>query len=324
MRGSVTERRKTRRRRSGAKLLLLSVAVTCALALAGGLLAWRNYTDQRDRVVSNVQAHAESVADDTERFFNDRIRLLRTVTQFPALRSGNARAIQNILNEVETSRVGFTGGLGWVDAQGQLQASGSPGSVLPVDLSDRDYVRASLDSDIPYVGRINIGRVLPGPVVGISAPTRGVGGQVNGALIGTLRLDRLDESDRDLPIRDRQVVVVDRDNRIVIREGEVPPSIETLSSSLIDDARAGASHVLAGRDRFQWQYRPHRGLCARAHFCLGDPRQPANDRGSRLGPQPVLQRDWRLAPGGAERTGGNDGHRAAAGYRRGGRGDSHR
>jgi anti-sigma regulatory factor (Ser/Thr protein kinase) len=170
---------------------LLSVVlplVVLVLALVG-LVAWRGYQSAVALEVRRTEATAERAAFSLERFLDTRLAFLAFVaaqvddTTTPA-------QLRTLLDDAARANLDLADGVGWVDAEGVLQAeSGAPPGALPLDVSDRRYVRDVLRTGRPVVSDALVGRLSGDTIVVLAVPTRDAARSVTGMLIGSVRVE---------------------------------------------------------------------------------------------------------------------------------------
>lgn len=185
-------------------------------AVGGWALVSYERAEERDGV-ARLRAEATGDAALAEQLVTDQIDLLDALTQAESIRSGDATRVATFFDRVEPARIGFTGGLAWVDASGRaLVVSGEadPGSV---SFADRDWFEGAR-SGRPFVGEAVVGRVYGAPTVTMAVPIRDDLGQVVGVLAGSFLLDRDGRIAHALGIDRRGRYVVDRAGRLVISD----------------------------------------------------------------------------------------------------------
>src|SRR4051812_5929113 len=158
-------------RRPGRQLLLAATLVAFLLFLTGAGLALQNYRRAEDRTVAATAALASASAANTDSFLLDRLATLQALATAPPIRSGDVAALQGYIGPLAPADLGFSGSIGWIDRAGQLRAlSAQAPNAPPVDLTDRDYVRAVLTTGRPYVGQGILSRVAANPLVVLAVP----------------------------------------------------------------------------------------------------------------------------------------------------------
>lgn len=218
----------------GGSVLLLVVTAGLILATIGGFLSWRGYQDRAQRARERVVETAVEAARAAGQFFEDRISLLESIAEMPSLRGGDPSVISPILDAVSRGALGLGGGIGWVDASGFLQVeSGVPPQPLPVDVSDRDYVRMVLDGAAPYISHALTGHRTGLQLVVIAVPTFS-GEEVSGMLVASVPVDDLLGRIPALAPPRTQLRVVDRAEAIILENGRGVPLGEPANPGLLD------------------------------------------------------------------------------------------
>jgi Stage II sporulation protein E (SpoIIE)/Cache domain len=242
-------------------MFVTTSAVVIALVLGGILLAWRGYTSRRDDALDEFGGRAEMTARAAGRFFDERLALLESIAESPSVQSGDDAAMSPELTRFRTADLGLDG-LSFVDANGRLGASTNPDAATGLDLSDRIYVQAVLDTNEPYVSEGVISRVTGEPAVVLAVPVEDESGTLIGLLAGGVRLDSAPDIISTEPGDNLQIV--DREGNLIYDDGpldDLRPPPETAALSLPEgEARAvpgltGESDQVATRaavDRAEW------------------------------------------------------------------------
>lgn len=224
------------------RLLAVAVALTLVLAGIGAYFAARTYQQARDRAAADIAADATAAAATANRFLDDRLRLLAAIAASDTLRAGDRAAIHAYFARIDPPAAGFEGGMGWLDRDGQLQVNfAAPLDTPPVDLSDRDYVRAVLETRAPSVGAAVLGRAQPVPLLPLAVPTFDERGVLSGLLVATLRLDRLSPLTREQVTGAASVTIVDRAGQIVMDEGPISTLARVADAGRVQALRADGS-----------------------------------------------------------------------------------
>lgn len=187
-----------------------------ALAGVSGYIAWRQYDQATGSALQGLQARAVSVGGILNVAFAGDIDLLETVAATPAVRSGDLPGMSGYFRRVqEGSGQAFTGGLTWIDLQGEVEARGTP-LPAPVNVSGRLYFRSVLSTGKPYVSSGFVGKLTRKPLVVIAVPTVGSSGRLSGVLVGSILLPATHESPQALSLGFGGLEVVDADGRLLL------------------------------------------------------------------------------------------------------------
>ena len=172
--------------RPGRRVFLAAVGIVAAMLVAGAVLAWRSFDSRRDDARGDLEESSMRAADAAEGFLMDRLAVLATVAGLPVVRSGNVSAMQPYLEQVATPELDLGGGVGYIDADGQLLAEANSAGPFPVDLNDRVYVREVLATNEPYVSEAITGRLSDNPIIVLATPVGGDTGAPSGIVIGSI------------------------------------------------------------------------------------------------------------------------------------------
>lgn len=230
--------------RPGLRLLLVAALLCLLFCLVGSAFAIQHYQNVHRAVVSETEALARAAAQTVDEILEQRLALLQAVATTPVVRSRDPHAVLDYFTALgPEGDLGFTGGLGWIDLQGQLRIlSTQPLDTPPLDLSDREYVRATLAAGRPFVSAAMLSRRTGRPVVVLAAPTFSEAGDVHGILVGSIRLDQFETGLRSLST-DGALVVIDRHNQ-VIADAQLATLLDDLSAlPVIAEMRAAGAGV---------------------------------------------------------------------------------
>ncbi len=180
-----------------ARILAVSVVLTAVLAGFGAWALRASYIESQHVAVANPERtarFASTLADSLVGFVFQEMSIVAATQPFA---DGDPAAISAYVTRLNPLTLGFTGGLGWVDAAGVLQFSSTGGST-GIDLSDRAYVQRGLAGE-RMVSSALVARERQVLLIVIAVPTHGVDGAVNGVLAGSLELTDIDDDQlRDL------------------------------------------------------------------------------------------------------------------------------
>ncbi len=159
------------------------------MVLGAILLAWRGYNGRRDDALEEFGGRAEMAAAAAGRFFDERLALLESIAESPALRSGDAAAMRSRPRPVLDG--------GPRNRRPQLRRRPTAGSARRRTPTPRQgstsataaTSRPSWTANEPYVSEAVIGRVTGEPTVVLAVPVEDDGGTLIGLLAGIVHLD---------------------------------------------------------------------------------------------------------------------------------------
>jgi GAF domain-containing protein/anti-sigma regulatory factor (Ser/Thr protein kinase) len=192
--------------------------VVVALSAVGGLLAWRKYRGERNRVTDETLLVARSGADQIDGWVSDQLKTLSSMAASTAFRDQNVVGITEVFDRLGPDNAGFTAGVGWVDLNGTLRAvrNDTAAGFSDVAVGDRAYVSQVLATDRPFVEDALVGRASGLAAIVVAVPTHGPDGAMNGVLSASIRLEDL-RYRVDVEAPDRQnLVVIDRSSTIIV------------------------------------------------------------------------------------------------------------
>src|SRR5579871_4380847 len=196
--------------------LILGAAVA-VLALAGvtTALAWRQYTDNKQRAVSDLNARVLLVSAVVNSSFDGAVSTLDSIAASPPVVDGRPAATGQYLRRVHRNGAElFTGGLGVLDTSGELVASSQQGA--PLNLSDRTYFRQVIATGKPYISAGLIGRRNNEPIVVVAVPIVAAGHHVSGVLTGSISLNTVGQGRQTASLGFEGLTIVDRDGRLLL------------------------------------------------------------------------------------------------------------
>jgi serine phosphatase RsbU (regulator of sigma subunit) len=224
----------------GKRALLTTFSVGLILSAIGSALAWRSYEDRAEREEEQVLEAAVESARASGQFFADRIAVLDTLAQMTSVRLGSVEEMLPMLEAVSGEELGFSGGVGWIDAEGVLRVeSGVPDDALPIDLSDRRYVQEVLATGRHFVSEAIRGRISGASLIVLAVPSFR-GDELTGMVTASMPVDRLGTEIPLIAPRRFQTRVVDRSGSIILIDGragsmsppENPALLEVLEPSI--------------------------------------------------------------------------------------------
>jgi hypothetical protein len=222
--------------------VFLAIVFGVVLCAIGGFLAWRSYETRFDQVKERVANVANEAGRASGQFLRARTAVLQAVAEVPLLDGREPAVMRPVLDALASEDLGFGGGIGWVDLDGVLQVATSMDfDDLPLDVSDRDYVRHVLEGHGPYVGRTRVSQAVETQYVPIAVPTHGSDGATTGVLVAAVRLDDLAGEVPALVSSSPQIRVVDRSGEIMLENGR-PTMLEPPANlSLLEFDEEGAT-----------------------------------------------------------------------------------
>lgn len=185
-------------------------------------LSYSRYQSEQDDVVSDVAFESNVVAARIDQFFRERFEYLDAVARSPLVEEGGAAEIKAYFERIATRDSTFSGGLSLVGSDGVMRLlSNYPLDSPPLDLSDRDYVQAVLNTGAPFFGNAFIGRATGEPLLSIAVPVRNAAGEVTAVLAGTVRIDLPGGGLARIGTELDNAVVLDGLGQIVVDRGAV-------------------------------------------------------------------------------------------------------
>ncbi len=229
-----------------------SVAVLALAAVTAGL-AWRQYTDNKQRAVSDLNARVLLVSAVIDSSFDGAIATLNSIAAAPSIVDANLKLEDAYLKRVHVQGAQlFTGSLGIVSTSGELVASSQAGP--PLSLGDRGYFRQVVATKKPYISAGLIGLRKREPIIVVAVPTFDAAHQLSGVLTGSIRLNTVGESGQASSLGFQGLTVVDRDGQLLLsrlahvkdkallRRLEKPPSGDVHETAGLE---GGSHHLIA-------------------------------------------------------------------------------
>jgi serine phosphatase RsbU (regulator of sigma subunit) len=207
-------------------IVVAVVAVVLVLDVATVLAAVQRYRSERETAIAALRADADTAAamlDAIVASAFDQLDAAATAEQFA---SADPERILDMLGQLDGPSAGFTGGYAWVDADGRARVvSGPVQAIVDVSVADRQHIRNALAGQ-RSVSQGLVSRVLDRPVVVFAVPTRDRSGGVNGALAGSVLLERTGRALGAVSVGDERLLV-DRTGQIIVDQSD---RIETLTA----------------------------------------------------------------------------------------------
>jgi signal transduction histidine kinase len=199
--------------------LRLWLLVFLALIPALGLMLYAA-AEQRRHALSGVQDQAfrlvQLVSSDHQRLIDGTRHLLVALAHVPAVRGGDADECERFLSALLKDNPLYAG-LGVADRTGEVSCSAPPRD-QPVNIADRAYFRAAMDTRDFAIGEFQIGRVTHKAIIPFGYPSLDAEGRVQGVVVATMALAWLNHlmAAAELP-EDAVLVVIDRNGTIIAR-----------------------------------------------------------------------------------------------------------
>lgn len=196
-------------------IVVAVVAVVLALDVAAMLAATQRHRDEREAAIAALRADADAAAamlDAIVASAFDQLDAAATAEQFA---SGDPERILDLLGQLDGPSAGFTGGYAWVDGDGRARVvSGPLQAIVDVSVADRQHIQNALAGQ-RSVSQGLISPVLDRPVVVFAVPTRDRSGEINGALTGSVLLERTGRALGAVSAGDERLLV-DRTGQIIV------------------------------------------------------------------------------------------------------------
>lgn len=234
-------------------------AALAVLVLVGvaSMLAWRQYTDGRQRALGDAHARVVLAASLLNAYFGGDISALTSVAQAPSVVAMNKDAMSAYFHRLDPpgSKL-FNGGIGWIDIHGISEVSSSGASPSPgVSVADRSYFRQVIATGKPYVSEGLISRKPPHQqIIVMAVPTRDAQGHLTGVLAGSLLTQPKANSQSSIDLGFQGLAMLDRKDQLVLSKLARPTNgallarlrsqlVGTLSST--NGLDGGSGHVVA-------------------------------------------------------------------------------
>ncbi len=236
----------------------LSVGALVGVLLLAGVaaaLAWRQYTDGRQRALNDTHARVVLAASLLNTYFGGEISILTAVAKAPVVVARNEQGMTAYFRSVEAGRPKlFNGGIGWIDLRGFSRASSDGLDSQSFSVADRDYFKTVVATRKPFVSEGLISRRTHRQIIVMAVPTFAANGHVTGVLAGSLLTKPTGNNKASIDLGYAGLAILDRKDQLVLGGLARPQnsllvarlhkqSVGTFSSS---DGLDGASgHVVA-------------------------------------------------------------------------------
>ena len=224
------------------------VAVVAVVAVSAGL-ALRQYREAQRASLSNLGSRAVVAAGVVNASFAGDVAALQTIAVSPAFtRIELPRMTRTFTGSTVRTDGLFNGGMGWIDTNGIVRASTNSQRIpRPTSATGRTS-SASLPPAAPMLSGGLIGRTIGAPVIVVAVPTRDLGGQISGVLVGSVRLASVRTKRSALDLGYQGLEIVDRNGKELLSglaPVENPALLKQMHRSL--DGVVTGMHGLAGR-----------------------------------------------------------------------------
>jgi anti-sigma regulatory factor (Ser/Thr protein kinase) len=198
------------------RLIAVAALAVVALAAVSGFLAWRQYRDNQHRAVTDLNARVVLVGGIIDTGVAGGISTLQAVADAPSVRAADTALMSRYFKRVKAGGGKlFTGGIGWIDAAGDVGASSST-STSRGNVADRQYFRQVMATHQPYVSIGLIGRNNGQPLVVVAVPTFDPQGKPSGVVTGAILLKNLGSKVQNDELGFSGLTIVDRDGQLIL------------------------------------------------------------------------------------------------------------
>ncbi len=204
----------------GVRVVIAAVSASVLIAALGGVLAWRSYSDRVDRENERVLGVALEASSAGWQYLAGKLAVLEALAGAPGVAEGDVEQIRLLVDAAGSEHGGFSGGVGWANWAGLLQASSSLSPAdLPLDLSDRPYFRNVMLTGRPAVGEVVTGRLHEEMVVVLAQPIF-AGDDIRGVMLGLIVVGGIHREVPALSPAGWEVRVVDTMGRVFLTDGQ--------------------------------------------------------------------------------------------------------
>jgi serine phosphatase RsbU (regulator of sigma subunit) len=228
--------------------MFTALPAIAVLAVLAAVLAVEHRGSAADDRREELRRITVDAAISTRRFIDDQFAILAAVASAPVVRTNRyAEARQYLIDVARTGR--FSAGLGQIDRHGFNRISSTlPPGYPKIDISDRQYFRAAIQGR-PSVSDVLLGRIRVGPIVVFAYPVMGPDGKPNGALAGSIALNRLSAGLLRLQYAPGAgVTILDSTDHVLVGEDPVRGLVEAPRWYPIDELRGAEDGVAEASD----------------------------------------------------------------------------
>jgi anti-sigma regulatory factor (Ser/Thr protein kinase) len=198
------------------RLLGAAAVAVVALGALSATLAWRQYNDDQDRAVNDLEARVVLVSAVVNAAFAGDVATLNAIADAPAVVSTSPAEMTRYFVRFAAARgQPFDAGVGWTDLAGRVVATSraaGPGS----DVAARVYFRKVVATKKPYVSAGLIAHQLRKPVIVVAVPTFDRAHRLTGVLEGGIGLGTIAQSSRFEELGFQGLTVVDRNGHSLL------------------------------------------------------------------------------------------------------------
>ena len=208
---------------------LLFGALLAGLALVGvaGGLAWHQYDDARRIAVNDARARVILAGTIIDTYFSGELATLASIAQSASCRRVTPPRCAPTSSAFSRRRASaFTGGLGWIDRNGIWRVSGDASPTVPLDLSDRSYVKTVMATGAPFVSEGIAARRTGRQIIVLAVPTRDASGRLTGVLAGSMLVNTFQAPGGSADLGFAGLAVLDRRGRAVLAGFTRPRNVE--------------------------------------------------------------------------------------------------
>ncbi len=225
------------------RLLIGGVAATFVLAAVAAGFSWRQYDDGKRHALNELDARVVLAATVFDTYFSGQIAALRSIAAAPPVVAKDAPAMARYFRRVRRAdKALFTGGLGWIDRSGDVEASTTATRLSPaVNVSNRGYFRTVMATGKPSISAGLVSKSGHLRVVVMAVPTHDAKGRLSGVLAGSLQVMQSRPSRQSIDLGYQGLVVVDRDGQELTATGFAHPA----NTALLERMRSRGTEVLA-------------------------------------------------------------------------------
>lgn len=215
--------------KSISKKLLLYCIVTLLPALAiSYLLTLNKVEDVENQYKSKTLWYANFHAMNIDNFLGETIARLDMLATSIKIQHNNLSEIEKILKETHKKDPRFSG-FYWANLNGDLIISTNPTSSI-LNVGDRAYFQQALKTRNTSISEAHIGRITGRNIITIVTPVE-LNGQIKGAILASLRLDKIEEAVKSL-VKEEKIVVTDRSGKILIKTDSMSDKENIVKSSI--------------------------------------------------------------------------------------------
>ena len=214
------------------RLLVGGLLAVLVLVGVASLLAWRQYTDDRQRALNDDHARVVLAASLLDTYFGGELSVLSTIAAAPPVVDGDQAGMAAYFRRVQPPGGKlFNGGIGWIDLQGVSQVSSTASATRGLNVSDRSYFKAVVSTGKPFVSEGLISRRTHKQIIVMAVPTRDASGRLTGLLAGSLLTSPMGNSKASIDLGFAGLAILDRKDHLVL-SGLVRPQNSALLARL--------------------------------------------------------------------------------------------